>query len=427
MANGLLDQLGLPEQQTVAPPVQDISGGGPAGTFFNIGSRLGSKAAPAVAGAISGIQGKGFAAGAEQFTLEKEAAALGLTVDQLTERKKKQVLRKKVSAIQPDKSINDSLEREIDYLNQVVATTNASGGDIEVTGQALRRIGELKSEAAELKKLGIETEIEEKKRDAFVTGGAVELVRPNGTLFGGGFERKSDGQLFFDSAHTDPVPDGWFATSITVQATDLGGLSLSKRDQSKLDREQVELAEASSDLRENLSHTMRNAIELPGTVGIKGFVGEKVGGAASALLGQEAGDAISVAITGADQEAQGAMRAQMSNLRSKLKPIATGDSSARTSETERQIAGRLVGLIEELDVSASYPQVMGGLRELYSEGWVTEFNAAARSDLVDFPLDLNNNSGIESLARAAFAAGLDDEDVEDLIQRLTRIQIGVIQ
>jgi len=175
-----------------------------------------------------------------------------------------------------------------------------------------------------------------------------------------------------------------------------------------------------------ITSTLPQIIELPGTVGIKGIVGQGGAGVLSSLGQDEMAAAFAQWASGASQEDIAQIRTQMQTIRGKIRPIVTGEYGARVSENERKIASDAVGLIDNLeglaDISKAYPQVLGSLRQLYAESWATKYRTASQDKDIDYPYDLANKEQRIELFTEFSDAGVDINTAKRTMIRLKSIQ-----
>ena len=197
-------------------------------------------------------------------------------------------------------------------------------------------------------------------------------------------------------------------------------------DEKRINTEAVKSANASAALRRDLTATLPEIAANKRSVGIRGKIGISLGGLGTNILGQEFGDAVARAIAGNDQEKLVQIQTRLTTLRSKLRPIVTGEAGARQSETERQIASKAIGFIDQIqgpsDLSKAFPLVIGALKELTVATLENEFEQARASDAVDFPFDLSNKEGFIKLGEMLSTAGFTLEEATRARDRLIRIQ-----
>ena len=194
----------------------------------------------------------------------------------------------------------------------------------------------------------------------------------------------------------------------------------------KINTDAVESANASAALRRNLTGTLPEIAANKKSVGIRGQLGLGVGGVATNILGELAGDEIARAISGNDQEKIAQVLTRLQTLRAQIIPIVTGERSSRFSEPEREIANRALGVIDQIkgpaDLSRAFPQVIGAMKELTVATLENEFEQAAISPAVEFPFDLSNDQGFIELGKMLDAAGFTLEEAIRARDRLIRIQ-----
>jgi hypothetical protein len=183
----------------------------------------------------------------------------------------------------------------------------------------------------------------------------------------------------------------------------------------------------SAELGEMIGNFMPRAIATPDAVGGTARIAQQVSAAAS-LLGKDATGAMLVDwLTSTDQETLQSMRTQLQIIRGRVRPIATGDSGTRQSDSERKIASEVTGLIERvespIDLLKNYPQVMGSLKQLYIESYVTRYNKAAKWDEIDYPFDLSTEAGQLAILKDFSDAGVDRDAALLGLDRLEQIQL----
>ena len=197
-------------------------------------------------------------------------------------------------------------------------------------------------------------------------------------------------------------------------------------DEKRINTEATESANTSSALRRNIFGTLPEVEANKKSVGVRGNIGLKLGGIATNILGESAGNEVAQAIAGNDQEKIAQIQTRLTTLRAKLRPIVTGEEGARQSEAERQIAGKAIGFIDQIkgpaDLAAAFPQVQGALKELGMATLENEYEQAALSPAVDFPFDLNSRDGIIALGTELSEAGYTLEEAKRVRDRLLRIQ-----
>lgn len=128
-------------------------GGGNVATFAQLGAQSGGLIAPAVGGLISGVQGKGFRAGAQNTRDSIVAREQGIDVDMLRTRR---ALRNKISAIRTDPNA-DSIDNQIKVAQEAVRLANEAG-DSETAIKALQQLTSLRAQKIELSRLGLQEE-----------------------------------------------------------------------------------------------------------------------------------------------------------------------------------------------------------------------------------------------------------------------------
>jgi len=188
----------------------------------------------------------------------------------------------------------------------------------------------------------------------------------------------------------------------------------------------LESYNTSSDVQEMISNALPQVIDMPGTVGIKGSIGQGGAGLLASLGQDEMSDAFSQWMSGATPEDIAQIQTQLQAIRGRIIPIVTGEQGKRLSETEREIASRAVGLIEGIkgpaDLTKSYPQVLGAMRQLYAESWATKFRLASRDENFQYPYDLSNKEQRIELYTEFSDAGVDVGTAKRTMVRLKSIQ-----
>jgi len=197
-------------------------------------------------------------------------------------------------------------------------------------------------------------------------------------------------------------------------------------DEKRINTDAIESANTSAALRRDLVSTLPEVQANKRSVGIRGNIGLSLGGLGTNILGPEFGDAVARAIAGNDQEKLAQIQTRLTTLRSKLRPIVTGEGGTRQSETERQIASKAIGFIDQIrgpaDLARAFPQVIGALKELTVATLENEFEQARISDAVDFPFDLSQKEGFIKLGEMLSEAGFTLEEAQRARDRLLRIQ-----
>lgn len=180
---------------------------------------------------------------------------------------------------------------------------------------------------------------------------------------------------------------------------------------------------------EMISAGLPEVTAMPGTVGFRGKLGLNVAGLASSLGQDDLANWAAETIAGADAETIAAMTTRLQVLRSQLIPIVTGEEGSRISENEREIAGRAVGVIDEMrgpaDLTKAYPQVIGAMRQLMEESWVSIYMTAKDQEKIDYPYDLSTKEGILEWQEIMVQAGMDEQSTKRTFARLKKIQ-GVL-
>ena len=183
---------------------------------------------------------------------------------------------------------------------------------------------------------------------------------------------------------------------------------------------------ASSSLNELIATTLPEIAALPKTVGISGKFGMAGGGLLSAMGQKEMADTFAKAMAGADQETIAAMQTRLQIIRGNITALVTGEESKRLSETERKIASDAVGLIDQIqgpaDLTRSYPQVVGALKQLYEESWARRYKTAMAEPNIPIPYDLSTKDGRIGLLSEFSDAGIDADSAKRAVTRMMAIQ-----
>lgn len=186
---------------------------------------------------------------------------------------------------------------------------------------------------------------------------------------------------------------------------------------------------ASSELGEQIETIFPRINALPNTVGFRGRAGLLAGGALTAMGSEELAKLATEAISGGDQETISAMQTQLQLIRSRIRPLVTGDEGTRQSESERKIAGDVIGLIESIqgpaDLTRAFPQVVGAMKQLYEETWVRRYNEAMQIPQIDVPFDLETDEGVLQFGQRLSDQGFDIDTARQILARLQRIQRGL--
>ena len=183
---------------------------------------------------------------------------------------------------------------------------------------------------------------------------------------------------------------------------------------------------ASSDVQELISSALPRVNELPGAVGARGAIGVGGAGFLSTLGQDEMAEAFAQYMSGVSPAEATQIQTQLQVLRGRIIPIVTGEQGKRLSEMEREIASKAVGLIDSIkgpaDLTKSYPQVMGAMRQLYAESWVTQYNVANRDEDIPYPYDLSNKDQRIELFTEFSEADVDIDTAKRTMVRLKKIQ-----
>ncbi len=254
--------------------------------------------------------------------------------------------------------------------------------------------------------------------------GATDLGFAPGTVLQ---QKSTGGQVTDTTVKQKPPTKGLsLTTSPDGTVTFTQGNVDAPLNEKKINTDAVESANDSAALRRDLLSTLPELAENRKSVGIRGNVGLGLGGVVTNILGEQAGDAVSQAIAGNDQEKLAQIQTRLTTLRSKLRPIVTGEGGARQSETERQIASKAIGFIDQIkgpaDLARAFPQVQGAMKELIGATLENEFEQASRSPAVEYPVDLTNDEGIIELGRMLDSAGFTLEEAIRVRDRLLKIR-----
>lgn len=193
-------------------------------------------------------------------------------------------------------------------------------------------------------------------------------------------------------------------------------------------QESINRVNSAGEVREMIASSLPLVAELPRTVGATGKIAMGGSGLLSALGQEEAASAFANAVAGADQETISAMQVKLQALRARIIPLVTGERSTRLSEQEREIASKTVGLIDSIqgpaDLTKSYPQVIGAMKQLYEESWVTAYTEAKNSPEIDYPYNLNDRDELAELFEQFSVSGIDEKSSKRAVARLMAIQGG---
>ncbi len=242
-------------------------------------------------------------------------------------------------------------------------------------------------------------------------------------------QQKSTGGQVTDTTVKQKPPSKGLSLSVGPDGTvnfSQGNVDAPPVDDKKINTEAVQSANNSAALRRDMLSSLPELAKNRKSVGIRGNVGLGLGGVFTNILGEQAGDAVSQAIAGNDQEKIAQIQTRLTTLRSKLREILTGEGGARQSETERQIASKAIGFIDQIkgpaDLARSFPQLQGALKELIGVTLENEFEQASRSPAVEFPVDLTNDQGFRDLWEMLSAAGFTIEEGIRVRDRLLKIR-----
>ena len=191
-------------------------------------------------------------------------------------------------------------------------------------------------------------------------------------------------------------------------------------------QEHIDTFNTSSDVQEIIANLLPKVTAIPDAVGFSGKLALGGAGVLSSLGQDELAAAFAENVAGADAETIAALQTQLQVLRGRIIPIVTGEQGKRLSETEREIASRAVGLIEQIkgpaDLAKAYPQVIGAMKQLYEESWVTKYKTAKSDKDIQYPYDLNARDDVVELFAEFSEAGIDLESSSRAITRLRVIQ-----
>lgn len=234
-----------------------------------------------------------------------------------------------------------------------------------------------------------------------------------------------DGTLV-DPVTRKPLPPGTTVIGQTIQTDSVGGLTESQAGARLSDA--MTSYEGSEKINESISSVLPKIIGSPGAAGTTGRLASFAGNVATILMNEEAGNTVSELFSGMDQEELSRIETEMKLLRAKLRPLVTGDSGSRQSESERRLAGEAIGFIEEIkstaDLAQAYPKVIGSLKQLAVESYVNQYQQAKNNEGVEYPFDLTTDQGMEDFALSLFEAGLDEKTIEEAMNRSLKIQTG---
>jgi len=145
----------------------------------------------------------------------------------------------------------------------------------------------------------------------------------------------------------------------------------------------------------------------PGAVGLRGVVGNAVGGVIGNLYGRDAGDAASTLIAGEKAKDLQEVKVQAQSLVAKMLPTITGDTSGRYTEGEQLRAKQVQAT---LDKAKDKDQVMTSLGALLA----LELRAETRTRMVleqDLMFNPDDDKAIDNFARQLEAIGFSQETV----------------
>ena len=184
---------------------------------------------------------------------------------------------------------------------------------------------------------------------------------------------------------------------------------------------------SSSNVQEMIGSVLPRVMDMPGAVGTRGKVATLLSGAASALGQDQLAQHISDVISSASPEEISSIMAQLQATRGELTPLVTGqESRARLSEGEREMADKAVALIDQIkgpaDLTRSYPQVIGALRQFYVESLTKQYRLAKQDPAINYPYDLNDDDDVNELVDLALQSGLDEQTIRSMLSRLAKIQ-----
>lgn len=263
--------------------------------------------------------------------------------------------------------------------------------------------------------------IEEKPKEE--KGSYKNALLPNGERQGA--IELEDGTLV-DPETRRPLPPGTTVIGQTIQAENVGGLTESQAGARLSDA--MTSYQGSDKINESIASVLPKIIGSPGAAGTTGRLASFAGNVATILMNEEAGNTVSELFSGMDQEELSRIETEMKLLRAKLRPLVTGDSGSRQSESERRLAGEAIGFIEEIkttaDLAQAYPKVIGSLKQLVVESYVNQYQQAKNNEGIDYPFDLTTSEGMEDFALTLFDSGLDEQTIEEAMNRSLKIQKG---
>ena len=195
---------------------------------------------------------------------------------------------------------------------------------------------------------------------------------------------------------------------------------------SKAHQTNLDMYNMSDNLDELLTDAMPKMMEFPDAIGAKGKAAGAIGGFLYNMGYEEMGEAVSQMISNGDQKQIAGMQAQLSVIRAQLTPMLTLEGGKRISDKELEISNKTAGVIDEIkgpaDLAKAYPQVIGGLRQLYEESLVSRYQLAKQDKDIDYMYDLTTKAGVVKMINHLEQAGIDEKSRARAITRLQRIQ-----
>ncbi len=248
---------------------------------------------------------------------------------------------------------------------------------------------------------------------------AQKFIDSDGNAVQGSMDKQGN---YFDSS-------GEQRTDITPIAPQAGQGDIDPRSgaqRGKAYQEHLDAYQSASDVQELITAGLPRILELPQAVGMKGKIAMGGAGLLSTFGQEEMAEAFSEYMSGADAETIATIQTQLQAIRARIIPIVTGEQGKRLSEMEREIASRTVGLIDEIrgpaDLTKSYPQVIGALKQLYEESWATKYRTARNEPGLPYPFDLSDKGDRIELLQEFSDAGIDIDSAKRAIFRLKAIQ-----
>ena len=184
--------------------------------------------------------------------------------------------------------------------------------------------------------------------------------------------------------------------------------------------------DGSENIREAIGDFIPRARAIPDSVGGLARLTQVVSAGFELLGANATAEQISSYMSDTDQETLASMAAQMKLIRGQIRPLVTGDRGARQSDKELEIANRTIALTEQietpLDLLRNFPQVMGGMKELYVATLVNQYNEAKHTEGLDFPFDLSSADSVSELSAEMTSQGISNKDQIRFLLRLSKIQ-----